>query len=624
MDVLRSVIDGGMFPPGFVSTIEGRPGCSDDRVERVGQVLEEILKDDRLDRADGSAEGGWRDAFAEAFSFAWPGDAGALDVLAGRALGVVRAELASSAMLPELVEKRQRRIRRAARLWAGLGWQGDPWGEGCDALGRWQPGEAGGAKEIDGRVEAWLRQALPEKGDPHEALLRAVFARLAVIESCGRSSDQVLFPVALVSKGHAEEGRILRARMTLLEGVPAASLPRVVLAPWSPLLLDRRAPIDWLAVLRRGLEQLAGSADERLREEFRQARFLLELSPLPSPNAGPRPEVHQPPGLLVNGDSLGLAVVLAAWAASRRLALQPLIVTGAIAADRVGPVDGIPAKLWAVQEHVATEQGRPCSFLVPRDGPPVNPRSGEEPHPSITVREIGSWIELFDQEQTLLSDGFQRYRERIAVDHRGEWALSPSADPDAAGRDALLGEEVHAFRESAQAAYDCLLRREKTGPAARVCVPFDSEPARVARFLVAELLERLHENRAGHNPAHLPAPLLLPLLSPGDPKRTAEEQVLEWLRQGLLEWAGGEDLVARRSLENAVRGWPDKLLLVVYSARSREVDHDREEEKLRILRDYLGRLVGAGPARRAGLLLVASDVHHEGLLEEALGLASGE
>src|SRR5439155_641525 len=102
---------------------------------------------------------------------------------------------------------------------------------------------------------------------------------------------------------------------TRLEGLADREAPRLMLAPWSPYLL---VPGD-AADLNEQLDALV----RRHPEQLGDGRFLLELLPLAT--AGVRP-----PGLTVEGRSLGLAVRLACWPT----AATPTAGTGAAHSPR--------------------------------------------------------------------------------------------------------------------------------------------------------------------------------------------------------------------------------------------------------------------------------------------------
>jgi hypothetical protein len=503
MSTLEYLRENGKFPPEFFDEVMGMPGAWFDLVARIEAVGDIILRDQALDGPISSAGMPLRPALARAFEDSWPRKfTHAIDVLAGRALEVVRATLhtlkaAHDRSRTDAVPRD--RARRAARL-VSLLWPSVDEGS-CDLYGRWWPLAASDGQETAGVVQEWLQWLEPE-GLPR-ALdgLSPVLQLLAIIDRASSSSYQLLFPVAVPA--HDLSGRILAVRVTLLDPAQTTRLPQLVLAPWSALLLQRERE-DWLTKLHKGLELLARSALPEWGQLFQQGHFMLELAPLSAPSRSePREAVLQPPSFAINGDSLGLAVVLAARAAVRRRPLRRMIVTGAIGDGDVAAVGYIPAKFAAAKDFAALERFRsyPYLFLMP----------ARDSHDLLEdwVRPVTTWQDLVDREDELLGDGFQAYRTAVAGARLEPLRVQESGGTSDA-RDTCLQEEVDQLDETAREVYSALVAGNNPTPPAPVCLPFDNDPAPVGLYLIQRLMARINAC-PDPAPADLPVPLLFPL-----------------------------------------------------------------------------------------------------------------
>src|SRR5262249_59226903 len=109
---------------------------------------------------------------------------------------------------------------------------------------------------------------------------------------------------------------------------------------------------------------------------------------------------YRPRGVVVEGQSLGLAVLLAAWTAQTRRQLRPLVATGAIGPGRIVRVGHVAEKAGAVRAAAAAG-GTSRLFLLPEDNQAelsAAARAGMEP---IFVGLIDA---LFREQQALLTD----------------------------------------------------------------------------------------------------------------------------------------------------------------------------------------------------------------------------
>jgi hypothetical protein len=367
---------------------------------------------------------------------------------------------------------------------------------------------------------------------------------------------EVHFPV-LYREGEHEQGGLVRACLTRLA---VADGPRLVLAPWSPYLLRSGDAID-----------LDGQLDDLLRRypsELGDGRFLLELLPLES--AGPRP-----PGLAVEGRSLGLAVLLAAWAAHTQPSLLPLVATGRLQGGAIVRVEGVAAKARAVAALRRTPGQPAYRFLVPeanRDDVPLDCRDAD------LVRWVPAAVpELFGADDLLADggDGYRRHWRATAPDEasdEGAWLLA-------------------AARDSSDESVPVLP------------LPFGDEPALAAQALLRVL--------GGEGPA-----VALPLPLHVEAEGAAGERLARLVEAGLGEVAR-TGLIAAGALRNLLGTFGDRVLLVCYGRPSPKLaSHQDDQRRLHGLLAERDRL-----ERRPRLLVLASDLHHaRSLCAAGLGL----
>src|SRR5205823_2435570 len=115
----------------------------------------------------------------------------------------------------------------------------------------------------------------------------------------------------------------------------------------------------------------------------------------------------QAPGLTVTGRSLGLAVLLAAWAARRCVTLLPLVATGTIRDRRIEQVDGVYRKALCVRDYLRLPGVPAYRLIVPEANRGDVPAGGPE---TLTVGP--DLAGLFAQEG-LFTDGCAGYRSHL-------------------------------------------------------------------------------------------------------------------------------------------------------------------------------------------------------------------
>jgi hypothetical protein len=501
-----------------------------DPQDPLGRLRHAIGASPDLDAPLPPPPGGWRGCWLAALERHWPLDdderrlhlaaleSSLISSLRDRAAGV--AEDRFRAFLHDL----------------GSPCAGPPW---CDALLRWLPGDPSSTDD-------WFDQAL----------------RLTARHAAGGASYEVLFPGTW-----GDETGLIRARLTRLEGLPSPhEQPRVVLAAWSDYLLAQ----DDAAQLGEQFGALVRRHPERLGDE----RFLLELLRL----EGPQLERFTPPTLVVEGQSLGLAVLLAAWAARSQPSLMPLVATGQLLGGEVRGVESVYEKSDVVREFL--ELGRPHRFLVPAEDLAAVRGELLSRFPERVVGIAPDADALFARSE-LLTDGCSAYRAFLAE----EWSLplAPGGTADTFG----LYDDADRRHLAEVAA-----RATAEGTRAATALAFGNQPRLAMRQVLASLRGE--------------GPIALPLWLAEDAEGESALARLTWRVGKGLGDVSGRPLVSAEALRNLIGTFADRLLLVAYGrASTSPAPHADDERRWRQTSDDVGSL-----PRRPRLLLLASDGHH--------------
>ena len=508
----------GQLPPG--------PSFYYDDRDPLGWLSHALAASPELDGPLPAPAGAtWRQRWLEALERHWPLDDDE------RRLHLAALESRLLARLRELPADAAA-ARRIGAFLRSLGppCSGPPWHDG---LLRWVPG--------DGSAEDWFAEAL----------------RLSAEASAGGASYEVLFPGTW-----GNQAGLIRARLTRLRA--PVEQPRVLLAAWSHYLLTEA-----------DAGQLVGQFDELARrhpDRLGDDRFLLELLPLSEPG-------FSPPTVAVEGQSLGLAVLLAAWAAGARPSLTPLIATGRLLGGEVRSVGSVFAKSEVVRRFL--ERGRPNRFLVPQENRPEVRAELDEQFPGRTqavARDVNALFARTD----LLTDGCDGYRALLAA-NAAEWTTFPPLPPGTA--DAFGQYEPHDGTWLAEVA-----ARLAPGSLAATALPFGNDPRRAMRFVLG-VVRRL---------------IALPLwLADDAPAETAVARLLWRVRRGLAD-VGEPQPVSDEAIRNLIGTFGGLLVLVAYGSPSTAlVPHAADAARWRQVCDDVGAL-----PRRPGVLLLASDLHH--------------
>ena len=307
--------------------------------------------------------------------------------LTGAVIDHLRGSLASWSVAtdPMRLGRRRERVRRICELIACLDGPPTDWPDWLN-LG-----------EEDDPIE------IPTAGwsEPARAWLR----QLAGFDARAFPSYTLRFPV--VDTDDRKKVHIIDSVVTLCPRQAPGELTDTVdvrPAPWSSLVCEPSVFQELPTALGSLLES------DPVRFHFLSGHaLLLELRPAQVKKAT---ELLPPSWKSIEGDSLGLAVVLACWASHRKPLFRHLILTGAVEGGRIKSVGSVTEKFQGACKY-ADDLEHECFFLVPeasqeaRRLPSLTPR--------ILVEPIPTWDEFFALIPRLLTDGFDGYRHRVAT-----------------------------------------------------------------------------------------------------------------------------------------------------------------------------------------------------------------
>lgn len=491
----------------------------------------------------------------------------------------------------------------------------------------------------------------PEAKSPENRLMFAI-QRLA--EMPGRVHS-TFFPTVRLVEDCEIGGDVFRVTIHILmwaaSGQPevqeVTNAPLVFMAPWSVLRIERakleHSVIEEL-VRKPSLATLRGSFGLEAT-----MRFLIELEHVPRSNPKPLPFLE------VSGESLTLATCLAAWAASQKRELRPMVVTGAVEVTAQGvfiqPLGGVANK---TQAFLASQAGTRAEFLlVPSEN--VSEARGAG---LACVKEAPLQLADLLVPPDFLVDGFDYFRERVRsfapptgteeIDRVGQY-LARDWKALATLADALRLEPIDAASSfCATERLPGVVYEERAGDAridhreVVVPLPFGNEPAEAVDFIVHELFCSLEQRKNDTCPlTSLPVPVpvnlrdvLGPLREGSEGRENLDSDFIARNRQSLIRQlsrqlskeidlllvrvekrtapsssqGNGTSAVAPTVFENLLtERHLAKLCLVVYSERSGKWD---EEDRFTV--EVLRRLFRTEAAIEAvpGIVFLASDLHH--------------
>jgi hypothetical protein len=488
----------------------------------------------------------------------------------------------------------KKETQQAARLWASLA-SPVPWNgiASHDLHYRWHPIEPGANDRFSENDAVVLVRAI-------EALRGASYA--------------VPFPVVKRLDG---EPFLIECRVSLLmlDEADKSNFKPVVLAPWSEFL-PRPENIERLA---EALSECGKIVSEQ--------RFLLEFSKLK--------RATSPDSVTIIGNSLDLAIVLAAHAAREQPVLLPIVSTGTIKkAGAIVPV--YIGKKWLCVQEYAERSEQVVLFVLPSgmEAPALHGSKWVKiVHAPENVADLPAWI------RDRLSDGCDHYRTHFsglrAIDAVSDDAESPATelttfDPgDVTSLDVLGGIAMRSQ----------VLRAGEPLPVQ--ALPFGNDPRQAARHVARVLIHPTRVSQEEDLASQVTAldraredvvvPLLFPLYAdekvrPED-RGTVVEELVWHLRQGLLDTqvlpdrppapvAGKVNLIREDVLHNLLVHFHNRLLFLIYDRSSLELDYELDDKKR--VEGLLDGLRKYAPGAQA--VFIASDWHHYAWLK-AMGVA---
>lgn len=416
------------------------------------------------------------------------------------------------------------------------------------------------------------------------------------------------------SQAMTEPGHLFDCQVTLLTTDTAKELggASVILAPWSRIRIQEQS-----------LEDLAGSVKDiahRVLGLENDVRFLLEVTHAWSPATQPLPTLD------LRGESIQLAVLLAAWAGVNRRSLRPCVVTGTVRNGLIGRIEYVSQKYAAaVESNLGIEL-----FLCPEPNA-TELRSVERPIVQPAPKKIDDLL-LPSWTERILTDGLDRYRTAVRDAQETDFALPTACEPSHSSNSpdresdgilsGFLDEDLLEYRSLASAWFaaldwpnlDQLPLRERL----RICtVPFGEPTGKISRWFLWSWQQSAMQPGAAIKPGVLP--ILLQESTPDG--QSGENSIgMEHAISALpLPVTGNRPLVYPDVLHNIVmRGIDVPIGFVVYGPSSLEVDYLKQQQRLEVL---LRQMMATSP--RAAWLFIASDLHHARFIESIVGDAVG-
>ena len=438
----------------------------------------------------------------------------------------------------------------------------------------------------------WRSSLVKAHAKPEAELLHCAQI-LDWIESLGGRST-VYFPVVKERNGY-----LLKARITSTLRADGDSLPSTNLlwAPSSIWTFDPQACKELEAVLSRAV--LKGS------DEY---QFIVDLTAAALESA--------PPNLVVEGNSFGLALGLAARAAVQRQFIRPAILTGELgeggAIHRVGDV---------LQKYRATRglhrQLGGAGFYYPKEN--------EGDLDGIRAECPAQTVASIDDAESLLTDGLDALRsvfqslsappERMNA-RRAETVLEILSE-DADGE--FFHSDWDLIDNWIEGLAGALGNRSPNSDGAFEKVfahlPSGNDPSVVAHELLRTLTDRFLRSRT----PYMPIPLVLNSTeSASNPTQWVTGSAIRGVRQYVAPLSGVEPKTLlneelERCLQATLSHFPERVILICYEQRSPD-QHNAgsngllipSDESLAALWNYLQRLGQSAPE----IVIVGSSFEH--------------
>lgn len=242
----------------------------------------------------------------------------------------------------------------------------------------------------------------------------------------------ILFPVVVQRPGPEKAGFLVTASVSVHNISETDPQPKLQMTPWSYYRYDSHDAECLQETLPQALAAAGCSIERR--------RVVIDLSPVST--AIDAWGMELPEDLLTNltyahrdicGDSLELAVSIAAWAAREGLSVPPVAATGAVATDgQIQTVGHVVTKLSAMQR--LRNQAPHILMLFPAAN-----RFELQGGQADSYRYCDHLQVLFNT-AGILTDGFDKYRELCGKQHKPEWYRDPGWQDKADWDD--VGEQI--------------------------------------------------------------------------------------------------------------------------------------------------------------------------------------
>lgn len=415
----------------------------------------------------------------------------------------------------------------------------------------------------------------------------------------------------------------------------------IVVAPWSFFLPSGDSHFS---KLREALKSVLRSLNYDKSSPLEQLTFVLDLCPLSPADIGP-PEsgmsndVHtselwplMPSSLEVSGPSMGVAIGLAAWAASSQRLLRPVIATGSLdAIGKVGEIGGLEEKTMAALALAQLIPGR-CSFVYPRDN--AQSLTQDQRNRFRRVEACDKFEKLLKDPHNFLTDGFDDWRNFVGLEPSkqdktgfGQSAFStalkgkapkPSVhhpgETDWASLTIVTSDDLPAVRcegavsELATQLSDTITKSPKGG-LCYLTLPFQNDPTTPAGIVFEELVRKVWATK---DRATLPDELVVVPINLADAELsalTAPESALACALRTRFSLQ-----IEEAAFSNAA-GQPGKLALVVHDNPSNAASC-WVEERFEPQRHLIAQLKEL--AKTQWVIAICSDYHHECLWDDPL------
>ncbi len=215
-------------------------------------------------------------------------------------------------------------------------------------------------------------------------------------------------------------GRLLWVEVTVVpldrlkKVIPNSEWPSLFALPWSSFIPDASDPSFRDLVDR--LPKALGAPVKNSAEELVYCVSLDRLDQSDVHNAPDKLLELSPTGLEFEGPSLGLAVLLSAWAARRRLTLRPIIATGGVDPEgkRITEIAGITQKLEACKTFLSARQDSADWWICVPEKNKNEALTEMSKHSTVSLKPVVAVDNIVDFcADEMLTDGFDDFLEQV-------------------------------------------------------------------------------------------------------------------------------------------------------------------------------------------------------------------